>query len=98
MDSFGRAHNLYTNNAVKFLLEDTNIVFEFLSVILQQKLHQVVSNGPIGGKPPVGPPPSYSGTVMAQTQRNVGASVGRVPTQYAGLLPMARPANIQVSG
>jgi len=57
-----------------------------------------VSNGPIGGKPPVGPPPSYSGTVMAQTQRNVGASVGRVPTQYAGLLPMARPANIQVSG
>lgn len=73
-------------------------MFEFLSVILQQKLHQVVSNGPIGGKPPVGPPPSYSGTVLAQTQRSAGASVGRVPTQYAGLLPMARPANIQVSG
>jgi hypothetical protein len=69
-----------------------------VSVNLQQKLQQVVSNGSVGGKPPVGPPPSYSGTVLAQAQRSMGAAVGRVPAQYAGLLPMARPANIQVSG
>lgn len=58
----------------------------------------MVSNGPNVGKPPVGPPPSYSGTVMAQTQRNMGAAVGRLASQYSGLVPMARPANIQVSG
>lgn len=58
----------------------------------------MVSNGTNGGKPPIGPPPSYSGTLIAQTQRNMGTAVGRVPAQYTGLLPMARPANIQVSG
>lgn len=58
----------------------------------------MASNGPNGGKPPIGPPPSYSGTVMAQTQRNMGAAIGRVAAQYAGLLPMARPTNMQVSG
>ncbi|XP_023721247.1 uncharacterized protein LOC111872013 isoform X4 [Cryptotermes secundus] len=64
----------------------------------QQKLQQVVSNGSVSVKPPVGPPPSYSGTVLAQAQRSMGPAVGRVPAQYTGLLPMARPASIQVSG
>ncbi|XP_069701989.1 uncharacterized protein [Periplaneta americana] len=63
-----------------------------------QKLQQMVSNGQNGGKPPVGPPPSYGGSVMAQPQRNLGATVGRMPTQYGGLLPVARPTNMQVSG
>ncbi|XP_069701992.1 methylcytosine dioxygenase TET-like isoform X5 [Periplaneta americana] len=61
----------------------------------QQKLQQMVSNGQNGGKPPVGPPPSYGGSVMAQPQRNLGATVGRMPTQYGGLLPVARPTNMQ---
>ncbi|KAJ4427279.1 hypothetical protein ANN_24897 [Periplaneta americana] len=55
----------------------------------------MVSNGQNGGKPPVGPPPSYGGSVMAQPQRNLGATVGRMPTQYGGLLPVARPTNMQ---
>jgi hypothetical protein len=84
------------SSIANLLPEYLDILSESLYINFQQKLQQVVSNGSVGGKPPVGPPPSYSGTVLAQ--RSMGTAVGRVPAQYAGLLPMARPANIQVSG
>ncbi|XP_021928207.1 uncharacterized protein LOC110833911 isoform X4 [Zootermopsis nevadensis] len=97
-----RTHQVCRQRRCSNLLMETALVvpspaIKRSHINVQQKLQQVASNGPNGGKPPIGPPPSYSGTVMAQTQRNMGAAIGRVAAQYAGLLPMARPTNMQIS-
>ncbi|KAJ9590227.1 hypothetical protein L9F63_016647, partial [Diploptera punctata] len=61
----------------------------------QQKMQQMVSNGPTGGKPMGGPPPGYNPAVMSQQPRGMNGPMGRMPPQYSGLVPVPRPGNVQ---